>query len=249
MSSRKKKILLKPFAHTRIIGFVGILLLIVLLPFALSLIKQSTENRSRATASTTLSFSSPTPAQVGVGQSFSMDVMITPGNNLVSFIKLIITYDNSIITPAATSIVPNPTVFSDPKDILDGPTNTCNGNQCTLTIQLSIGSNPTNALSQPTNIATITFVGVSTGSTQISFDPQTLTLSIAPSDAPSENVLSSSTPATITIGGSGSFTPSPTGVNPTPCTSCNGTPTPTIINPSGIPQPDSTDIMIVGGGR
>lgn len=207
MKSRKN---FRAKAQLRLLIFLGVLLSVFVIPLVTVYVtKQKTSDRSNATASTTLTFTALT-SQVPAGQNFSTDVNVNPGNNLVTFIKLVINYDSSVITAASNSAVPNTTAFP---TTLDGPTNTCTGTQCTLTIQLSIGPNPTNAIAQTTKVATINFQAVANGTTQVTFDNQTQVLSIAPSDLPSENVLSTTTPLTITVGNGSGITP---GNSPTP---------------------------------
>lgn len=237
--NKKRKIIFHPFKNTRIIGFITVLLLVLVLPLALFTLKQNTENRSRATASTTLAFSS-TQWQGNIGDLITNDVTLNPGNNAVSFINLVISYDSSKIHPGPNAFVVNKSVFPDASDILDGPTfDVCNGTQCTMSLALSIGSNPTSAIRTSVKIATITMQAVAAtdqGGTQLGFDAQTQILSIGPSDKPNENVLSSSTPLTITIGNSGSFTPTPGGgATPTP-----GGATPTPGGTSPTPGPTGT---------
>lgn len=235
-------------AYARIIGILGVLLLILALPVTLSNVNKTTENRSRATASTTLTFSNLTP-NVNIGDLIPLDVILNPGNNAVSFINLVIGYDSSKIHPGPVGFAVNKTVFPDPSDILDGPTyDTCNGTACTMSISISIGSVPTNALRAQTTIATVTMQAVAatgTGGTPLVFDGKTTILSIGASDRPDENVLSTSTPATITVNNSGSFTPTPGGGSTTPPPSTSSTPTPPL---TGTPTSYKLSLLLPGIG-
>lgn len=206
-----------------IIGFVVTLLIVIPITLFALTSNQKQNVTSKATPATTLSFSTLSQP-VNVGQSFNLDIIMNPGSNQVSFVKLFINYDSSKITKGTQGIAPNATAFP---TTLEGPVyNQCTGNNCTMSITLSVGADPTKVVTQTTTVATVNFQAVAstgTGTTQVTFGTQTQVLSIAASDQPSENVLSTTTPANITINdaGAGSGTPIPTGTGGT------GTPTPT----------------------
>ncbi|HSW89189.1 MAG TPA: cohesin domain-containing protein [Candidatus Saccharimonadales bacterium] len=207
MVHKKRKIIKAKFTSTPIKIFIGIiaLLLIIVVPLSVYLGNQQTQLNSNAAASTTLSFSQ-SAIQVAAGSPISASITMNPGSNAVSLIQLVITYDSSMVTPnATTGFQPNATAFP---TILDGPTyGNCNGNQCTMSISMSIGNNVTQAITQSTTIGTVNFQPVKEGTTQLFFDPTTQIFSIAAADQANENVLSSSTPTTITIGQASATTP------------------------------------------
>ncbi len=253
-NSKRANSIFSSSVNAKTIGFLGIIAVALAVPATILLTQGKTETRSNASASTALTFSQPNP-QVNTGDTLTMDVMMNPGQNAVSFVKLVIDYDNSQVQPTATGIVPNITAFP---QVLDGPTyNICTGTSCTMSVQLSIGSNPTSAITAATKIATVSFtITGSNSQTQVAFDAQTQILSIAPSDAPGENVLSTSTPSTITIGNISNFTPSPTTPvsssptcdptlgscgNPSPTTG-SITPSPTIV--SNNPTQPPTNVCV-----
>ncbi len=207
-------------------GIVAVLILLIAIPIAIRQSQKPTISRSNATASTRLSFSQIN-LQANTGDTISSDIMLDPGSNMVAFVSLVIDYDNTKVQPATNGLTPNSTAF--PAVMQDAQYNICQGNQCKMTIALSVGSNPTSAITTPTKVATVNFTAVAptdqTG-TQITFDNTTEILSIAAADAANENVLSTSTPLSVLINGQGT-------INPTP-TSCPGCPTPT-VNPSLTP--------------
>lgn len=215
-----------------VISIISIVILLVLLPFVLRSARSRIFDRSSATAATALGFSAP-QQQIGINQSFTQDVIIHPGANLVSYINLVVTYDSAYLAPDGTFITPNTQVFA---QTLDGPTQpNCTGTMCSVTISLSIGNDPTKAIAKTAVAATVHLKAIAQGSSQISFDSATQVLSIGPSDQSNENVLATSQPATIVIG--------PTDVSPTP----TGGPLPTDspisplpsegATPSGMPSP------------
>lgn len=198
-----------------ILGFI--LLIAISTGIAVYLLRQQTNNRSKAAASTTLSFT-PGALQVGVGQTASSEVFLNPGSNQVSIMKLVLTYDSTKFDQNSAAISPhlvNPsgTVQQGFVQIVTPQTNTCTGTTCTLSMTLSISNLPTFAITQQYDAATVSLKAIAqtTGTaTAVAVDPSTQVLSLAPSDQPSENVLllSSLAPLLVTIGNS-SITPTP----------------------------------------
>ncbi len=193
-----------------LVGVVIILLLAI--PLTVFILQQQTQTKQHAAPSTTLGFST-TQQQVTVGQSFNVDVSITPGSNQVSFVKLSIQYDQTKIATAGAGITPNPSLNL---VTLDGPTyGQCSGNNCFITVTYSIGADPTKAITSQTVLASINFNAIATTdntSTQLAFSNGTQVLSLATNDQPSENVLSTANSMQLTIGGpSGTPTVTPTG--------------------------------------
>ena len=225
-----------------LLGFVVVLLIAI--PLTIYLLQKQQETRSRAEKSTNLSFvpdsSQTAPIQKAVGDTFSLDVSVNPGQNIVSFVKLEIQYDpDKIATDSSNAFQPNSSAFP---TVLEGPIYSPGKIQVTL----SVGSDPTKALQATTNAATFNFKAIGPTDpgqpTLITYGTQTQVLSIGSSDQASEDVLSSATPATVVItgAGSGSPTPEPTGsVGPTPTPGEQG-PTPTPGGGSAEPTPVPT---------
>lgn len=195
----KKKLLL--------VGFIFILLAAI--PLTLSLLQKQQKTKTQAAPSTTIEGKSPT-SPVSIGQEFSLDIAIKPGSNIVSYIKLNITYDATKLATSGAGFEPNSTILP---AILDGPTYTP-GN---ITVALSTGPESTSVIQSNVNIGKITFKGIATTGetpTQVTFNGSQV-LSIASSDLPSENVLQTTSPASITIN-PGTTTPGPTTANQLP---------------------------------
>lgn len=198
-----------------LIGFITIML--VAIPATLWVLQQQQNVKSKANPSTTLSLLPATQATT-VGQSISYDIYVDPGTNQVSFAKFAITYDPTKLdvvtagTKCGSSLCPETTVFP---LVVDGPTYT-SGN---IAVSLSVGADPTKAITTKMKIATLTLKAkdVTTVPAPIAFGGNLQVLSVncggtdpqnCPSDQPSENVLSTTNPATVTIG-AGAITPTP----------------------------------------
>ncbi len=216
-----------------LLGFV--LILLVAIPLTLFLLQKQQETRSRAQKSTNLSFSpsssQSSPLQKAVGDTFSLDVMVNPGQNIVSFVKLEVQYDaDKIATDSSNAFQPNSAAFP---TILEGPIYSPGKIQVTL----SVGSDPTKAIQSITKAATFNFKAIGPTAagtpTLITYGAQTQVLSIGSTDQASEDVLSSATPATVVITGSGS------GGTPTPTPETGTTPVPTS---TGTPPPPVTQV-------
>ncbi len=224
-----------------VLGFIFILLIAI--PVLIWFLQQQQETRSRATKSTVVSFqpvsSLTAPLQKNVNDTISMDVMVDPGNNLVSFVKLEIQYDpTKIATEGANAFAVNPAAFP---STLEGPTYTPGK----ITATLSVGADSTKVIQTPTKIATITFKAIApteNAPTSITHGLQTKVLTIAGAEQTSEDVLSSATPAFITIAGAAEVTDTPTPTlepdEPTRTPTPTLTLTPTV--PAGTTSPTLT---------
>jgi len=202
MSNRKKLLVL---------GFF--IMLALSIPITLSLLKKPQETRTRAAGSTTLSFnptsSATTPIQKQVGDTISLDMMVDPGTNLVSFVKFQLAFDPTKLALSTT----NPFTINPASSLtkVEGPVTTNNN----LSESLSIGADPSKAIQIPTKIGTVNFTaigGTNGAPTTVIFTSVTQALSTGSNDKSYQSVLSSTTPATITIGGNSI---SPTNPQPT----------------------------------
>lgn len=197
-----------------LVGLFAVLLLAI--PLTVYFVGQNQETRSRAQKATTLYFSLPgqttavtTPIQKAMGDSIPLDIVMDPGTNQVSFIKLTISYDATKLSVDTNGgIKQNDASFP---SVLEGPTYS----EGTVSMTLSIGADTTKIVQTPTKIATLTLKEKDTTNstpTQIKFlDGQTQVLSIASSDQPSENVLSSTTPVSVSISSATTTTTAATG--------------------------------------
>ena len=201
---------------------LGILVLIAIaIPLTIYFVQRQQDLRSRAAPSSNLTFT-PSAQSVNVGDDFTLEATVDPGQNFVSFVQFSLTFDPQYLE--VTSIEPNITAFP---LTLDGPTIT----DGSASISVGIGSDVTKAIQTPTTVATVHFQALAaTGATPTNITYTTGTtqvLSLSADDQPGENVLSSATPAQVTILASGSATPTPTvTVPPT---------TPTITQPPVTP--------------
>lgn len=211
-----------------LIGFVVVLL--VGIPLTVYLLQQQQEVRTRAEASTIVTFTpdstSAAPIKKNVGEEIPLDINVDPGKNLVSFVKLEINYDPDILaTGSANAFQANTTAFP---SVLEGPVYTPGK----IAVTLSVGPDPTKAIQQKVKAATITFTALKNTPpgtpTLVSYSSNTQVLSIGSNDQASENVLSTATPATIEVGGA---------VAPTDQPIPSGTIAPTVPLPTDQPLP------------
>lgn len=209
-----------------LLGFVIVLLIAI--PLAIYLISQQQKSASTAIPATNLSFT-PSSSTVEVGVSSTFDINIDPGTNSVSFVKLLISYDATKLATDGAGFVPNAGVFS---SVIQGP----NYGPGTISVTLSIGANAP-PVTTPSKLGSLTLKSIApteTASTQIAFGNQTQVLSIGSTDQFNENVLSTTTPATLTINGTVTPTPTPTLTEPLP------TPTTTAATESASTSTDTS---------
>ena len=175
-------------------------LLILALPILLIVAQQNQETRSRADASTTLYFSPDSskgaPITKNVGDEFYLDVMLNPGNDLVSLVKMDIKYDSSIMSPSKTNpVVVNNVIFP---QILEGPVFT----DGRIQIVLSVGPDLTKAMSSESRILTLNFLAKGeTRRSEVNFGENISVSSVSLNDTANENVLLNFSPAYIRING------------------------------------------------
>ncbi len=194
----------------KIFLIVAAVLLLLTIPLTISLVSQQQDIRQKAAGSTTLSFepvsTTAAPLTKNVGDPIALDITVDPGSNLITFVKYQITYDpTKVQLNAANPITLNSNIFSS----VEGPVTTAEA----IAQSVSIGSDPTKAVQTKTKVATVNFtaVGPTNGTaTTVSFGAMSQALSSGANDQASQNVLSSTTPATIVINGEGTATPSAT---------------------------------------
>lgn len=206
-----------------LLGFIVVILIAI--PFSVYIAQKRQQTTIKASASTTLSFEPSSPT-TEVGNTLKLDIVLDPGTgpsaNQVSFVKLIIDFDPSKFTTVSGSLVPNPKFPNTLTSILEDPVYESGK----ASISLSIGADPTRVVTTKIKIAILQLKALSTtdasNPSSITFDTtpnNTQVLSIAGSDQTSENVLSTTIPATVTIKTASSAQPSPSAtptVTPTP---------------------------------
>ncbi len=214
---------------------------LIALPLILLVVKQKTQVNTKAQASTTLSFSpvsSPnTPLTENEGQAFSVDVMLSPGANLISLAKIEVDFDPTKVTLDPTNpVVVNSAVFP---TVVEGPIISAGKIQ----IVVSIGPDQTKVVQVDSKIMTLNFKATAaTTQTQLTYPIGTgnQIYSIAPTDSSNENVLNIATPAIIKINAAPTPTSVPVPTNtPTPTLTPTNTPTPT-FTPTPTPRPTAT---------
>lgn len=197
----------------------NVLLLLAVIPITLFVVKRQTNLKTKATASTTLSFS-PTSATVAVGQNTSVDVMVDPGSNIVSIVEMNVSVDPNVLT--IVSFTPNSTAFPVK---LKGPTINADG---TMNVSVSTSNDVQNAVQAPTKVGTLTLKGkaATTNPSIVKVNKtSSQVFSLATSDGATENVLSDTGTAAITVTGSVASNPSPSpDLSPSPnaSSSANG---------------------------
>lgn len=192
-------------------GFIAILLIAI--PVTIYLVQQQQQVETKAQPATTLSFEPPSsdsaPIQAAVGDQVDLDIMVDPGTNQISIVRLEVQYDPLKLEAVANTPTLNTAVFP---TFLEGPIPDPTGK---IAATLSI-DNPTKAIQVKTRIATISFKAKATTSkpTKVSYTARTQAYSVSGQDQHSENVLANTGEAFIAITG-GDITPGPS-EGPTP---------------------------------
>ena len=208
------------FSHKKEL-FLGlfVVLLLAAIPFTINLIQRPQEVRTRASGSTTLNFtptsSTANPIKKNIGDTVTLDMMVDPGSNLVTFVRFQIKYDATLLEPTANPFSLNTTAFP---TMIEGPVL----GSGLIAASVSVGSDPTKVITKLTKVGSVTFKAKgATGATPttVSFTTLSQALSSGATDQAAENVLSSTAPAIISIANS---TGGPTA---TPSTSLTPQPT------------------------
>lgn len=201
-------------SHKLIVATIAIQLIV--LPLILLAVKERQQVTTKAVAATTLFFN-PQLSVGNVGQDLSYDLMVDPGTNLVSLIKVEILYDSTKFSLASSNpVVVNSQAFP---VTIEGPVTSTPGK---VQVVVSVGPDQTRVIQTETKVLTLNLRAIATANnTQISIGPITQVFSIAPQDTSTENVLSTTGPATVTLVAGSTPTPTPTTVPVT------NTPTPT----------------------
>jgi len=197
------------------------LLVVAGLAVGVYLVKQSQETRSSAAPATTLTFvtSKVDPAP---GETFTVDVKMDTGENLVATIKLRLSYNEGVITATSVSAGSEFTRV--------GSTTAGSG-----VVGIDLISGASGASGSGLTIARVTFIANSVGSSTISVSSATEIL--AGPSGETTNVLISPLPQqviTVQTTVQPTATPVPTDVPGQP------TATPVLATPTSVPAGDST---------
>ncbi len=210
----------------------NLLLLLISIPVTLFFIKRQQDLRSRAAPTSRLTFTPETLNTSTQCQSFTTDITLDPGSNIVSIVDFYLKYDPTKLDVLQIRESDKfPTVVR-PVSVSSGEAN----------MSVSVGADVTRAVQTVSKVATVTFRPKSAGTAQLSFDAdRSRVFSLAPADEPTENVLFQVSTANVTIGSGacagGGVTPSPSAAltpTTTPRVGGGASPTPT---PTSIPTP------------
>jgi len=229
----------------KLILFGLAVILLIAIPLTVYLVGKQQELKSKASPATTLTFQ-PSSATVAVGQNVTFDIMINPNSNFVSFVHLVISYDPTKLEKSGNGLSINTNVFpgfdsSKPPAPAFDPTGK-------ITVDLAIGANPSAFIQKNnTKVGTLTLKAIASTNgitTPITFGSETQVLT-GQGDQFNTNVLSSTTPASVTITEGAVATPTPTltpsltqapQATPTPTSTLTLTPTPA-TGPTATPTP------------
>lgn len=180
--------------------FSVVLILFISIPITLALLQTRQDPRSGAAAGTTISLiPSPGPSrsiQKALDDAVPIDVIVTPGSNLVTILRLQAKYDPTKLEADAD----DPFTLADDFQMTLDPI-IKNG---TISLIVTVGSDPNRAIQRVTTAGTFNFKAIGeTGDTPTVVEllrPQTQAYSAGSNDTARENILSGTTPAEITIG-------------------------------------------------
>lgn len=175
----------------------GAILAIVGLILTIFLVQKVQDIRSRAEKATILSLT-PTNQNVDAGEEGELSVVVNPGVNQVNFIKTAIVFDPEKFDLTNESFKLDSSIgftFLEEPQVEDG----------VLTFTVGVGTDPTKVINEnPESLGKITFTvkdEAEDGESEFSFDEEkTQIRSIGAADPFTENVLSSTVRATVTIG-------------------------------------------------
>ena len=176
-----------------ILGIFAIIGIII----TIFLVQKVQEIRLRAEKATILSLA-PTNQNVNAGEEGELEVVVNPGVNQVNFIKTLIEFDSEKFELEADSFKLNSELkwsFIEDPTVEDG----------NLSFVIGVGTDATRVIKDsPQKIGKISFKvkdDAEDGESEFSFDEEkTQIRSVGGGDPFTENVLSSSVPATVTIG-------------------------------------------------
>jgi len=182
------------------LGISATVAMLLLLPIVVISTQRPQRLSGIAEGATTIIFS-PTsiessPLEEKIGQEFFLNVLIDPGKNIISIVRLDINYDPKIFKLSmANPIEINKTIFT---NVIDGPSYSAGNVQMTL----SVGNDLSKSLSSRTKAITLNFVPISKtldSSTIVSFGDNTSASGVKANNLDEENVVSSTAPAYIIV--------------------------------------------------
>lgn len=206
----------------RIVVIVVSILMVLAVPISVFVAMRNQEVRKKAAPATTLTLS-PTTITKNIGEEFTLEAQMNTGTNQIVAVDLSLSYDP---TKLEAEWIHNGTMF--PNILSSGVVG--NG-----TVSIALGAtNTTTPITGTGTVATIRFKTLAATTTPIAVRFTTETFVGALNEG-STNALTSSIPATITIGGASSNTT----ITPTPTTTLGTTVSPT-ATPTGSITPTLT---------
>lgn len=196
----------------RIVTILIAILLLVAVPLSVFLVMKNQELRKKASPATTLTMV-PSSVSKSVGEEFTLEARMNTADNQIVAVELNIAYDPTVLQ---ADWIHNGTMF--PNILTSGVIE--NG-----IISIALGAtNTTTPITGTGTVATIKFttLAATTSPVSVRFAQDTF---VGALNEGSTNALTSSTPATVTIGGGQQINSTPT---PTPTGSIAPTPTGTI---------------------
>jgi hypothetical protein len=224
------------------------LLLFFLLTLGVVIVSQKQQDlRTRASASTTLSllplapFSNPITKRVG--DTVSFDVMLNPGSNQISTVKMHIVYDSSVFEVSEkTGFVTNKKAFP---VAVEGPI--IDNNNDSVIATFFVGADPNQAIKTPVKIGTLTLKAIKEtynfSSSKIFFEETSRAYSISSKDYAFENVIATTNPAYVIVRPKDA-TPIPTGSAGSPLRQGSEGQAGTTITPSIGATPSATAVPL-----
>lgn len=230
---------MKQLTGKKLILLGVIFALLAIIPAMVYFVGQQQDTRSRAAPATNIYFSLPGEAttaatlQTTVNQTFSADVVVSPGSNVISLIRLEIDYD-----PTKVELTGSKITASNGAEVPGMQTPVYEAGKLFVTFAATDLSRFLQGT--PKTIATVSFKALApTTSTPISFGEQTQVLTGDTTKEAEEtgvNLLSGSTPLQVSIG-AGSITTTPT-ATPSATLTPGTTTTPTATPVAGTQVPN-----------
>lgn len=180
----------------KVFAIFGSVFVIVGLILTIFLVQKVQETRSRAEKATVLSLT-PTNQNIEAGKEGQLSLVVNPGSNQVNFIKTAIVFDKDKFNLTDDSFKLDSTLglsFIEQPKVQDG----------VLTFVVGVGNDPTKVITRTESIGKIDFTvkdDATDGDSDVNFDEEnTQVRSVGATDPFTQNVLSSTVRATITVG-------------------------------------------------
>lgn len=177
----------------KILLIVFVIILLIAIPLTIYLISTQQKSTETATPSSSLTFT-PGSQSANVGEEVNFDINLDPGSNSVSLARVLITYDATKLATDGAGFVANAASFP---SIISGPTYGAG----TVSFTLSIGANAP-PVEKTTKLGTLTFKTLEptdSAATQLTFGNETQILTASGGNEFNQNVLSTTTPASLNI--------------------------------------------------